>query len=710
MGLIALLDAHTINQIAAGEVVERPASVIRELAENAVDAGATEVAIEIEEGGLARIRVVDNGCGMSREDAAMAFKRHATSKLQDARQLEDIGTLGFRGEALAAIAAVSQVTLDTCVPASGEGTCIVLEGGQQRSIGPSGCPDGTSIEVSNLFFNAPARRRYMKTPGAEAAACTEQVLRMALAHPEVAFTLDSNGKTVFSTAGDGDSRRLLCEVLNEDEAHFVPVSFDSGGLKLSGWIGLPEASRGNRTRQFVIMGGRVVKSPPVTLAVERAYQGKIPSGRFPVYVLCAQFAAGELDVNVHPAKLEVRLKYERQVVSAVQAVIANALDGALSHGPVPTKSQAGVLAPHVPENVAKAPASLQEKGAAPRLTPPPGRFILPGGWHSAGNGKLRQAPSVMAGQVLVKPFDGDDAPSRPYSGAAGGDGVRGQAQPGAQAPCRPDGAAQTVSRAVPTDGEGEHAPSVHAPGQPQMPDCPAAAGAALPTKKQGQDEIGPLGGQGDTLRPVDTVCPAPAEGNLPLPGMEEAARPARWVGQIFHTYLLYEQEDKLYLIDQHAAHERYLYERYRRELLEGPVPSQALLEPVMLPVSPREAGLVEENQDVLAAMGFDLSLFGPLACRLTGVPHFLADAPFEALVRDVLDALGGEGEDPVRERVMRMACRKAVKAGAELPQEAARMLLEMGEKEGCPLTCPHGRPIWVELSRREIEKKFKRVL
>ena len=394
MGLIHTLDAHTRSLIAAGEVVERPASVVRELCDNAVDAGAGLVRVDIAEGGLSCITVVDDGCGMSPEDAAACFGRHATSKLRAGADLMDIGTLGFRGEALASIAAIAEVELTTC-QGNGPGTRVVVRGDTATPPTPANCPQGTRFEVRDLFFNAPARRAFMKSPGAETTACLEQVQNAALAHPEVAFRLTQGGDTLFATHGQGGLDQVFAAILGCDRAQLVPVEAEGGGWRVSGFAGVPERARGNRSRQVLLMGGRVVKHAALTMAAERAYEGLLAYGRYPVFVLQLTWPAGEVDVNVHPAKIQVRIHEERQVASLCHHAVKQAIGGLHSQGPVqalPTRQEFGF-----------APPSGGGERREPAWSAPAPAFGSPYSPPAAGQPlEARQTPNALLSPELGK--------------------------------------------------------------------------------------------------------------------------------------------------------------------------------------------------------------------------------------------------------------------------------------------------------------------
>lgn len=620
MGIIHALNAQTINQIAAGEVVERPASVVKELCENAIDSGATQIIVEIENGGLSMVRVSDNGCGMSFDDAKMAFERHATSKISTADDLECVQSLGFRGEALASIASVSQVDLFTAMAEQDIGTQVRIEAGQLQIHQHAPCSQGTSIAVHNLFYNTPARRKFMKNAGSEAAACHDALNRIALSHPEVSIVYQANGHQVFMTHGDDDRMGVFASLMELHNQDLKPFHIESQGITLKGVLGNADTARGNRSRQFIILCGRAVKSPGIALAVERAYSSSIPTGRFPVFCIEISLPLGDVDVNVHPAKTEVRIKYERQVISFVQDGVYNALQ-------------------EVRENLSE----------------------------SMGFAAFKHSPTPQTTQTQQK-FVTDGQIQHTYDTAWPWE----------------------VNKSIPFTTREK---------------------SSLPTELE-NDKGYPIPKDDQPFTENPSMHPATEiEQNSVDTHRENSKKDIEYIGQLFDTYLVFQAEQTVYIIDQHAAHERYLYEQFQKEMASPQgVAAQNLLEPIFETITPQEAQLLEEHAITLLHLGFDIQPFGSNACRVSAIPHWVSDCQ-TTWVKDMIASLSADSKSsPVTDRILRMACRKAVKAGQKFSTQSAKMLLNHLVEGQVPPTCPHGRPIYTTWTKYELEKQFKRVL
>ncbi|GEJ57474.1 DNA mismatch repair endonuclease MutL [Anaeromyxobacter diazotrophicus] len=603
--VIQVLPPGLVNQIAAGEVVERPASVVKELVENALDAGARQVQVEVEEGGLALVRVTDDGCGMSSDDALLALERHATSKLRDAAGLEAIATLGFRGEALPAIASVARMRLDTCDGAEGApGTRLVLEGGRLVERGAVARPRGTTIEVRDLFFNTPARRKFMRAPASEAGHVSEAVLRVALAHPEVGFTLRSAGRVALgSPAGAALRERAVAALGREAARHLLELSGERGEVRIRGVLTAPDHSEATSRALYLFVNGRYVRDRAASHAVLRAYAGTLPQGRFPAGLLFIELPLDRVDVNVHPQKLEVRFAEARAVQDALFHTVAEAL----------------------------------------RTAP----------W-------LRHRPAEAAG-----PSDG----------------------PGAGGATAPDGAV-----AVPTAAE---APALVAS---VLAEARALHGGPPP----------PLPGSNTSF-----AFPLPAAAGEP-------ARAAgyfgslRYVGQHARTYLLCEAPGgALVVIDQHASHERLLFQRLREAWRARRLPVQPLLVPEVVTLPPGPARAVEGAIDELRALGLDVEPFGGDAFAVKGAPAALGGVELTPLLVDLAQQLeqldrGSALDQAVHDLLATMACHSAVRAHQELAPEEARSLLDGLDSVDFKARCPHGRPVVFELSLYDLERRVGR--
>ncbi|MGI6200104.1 MAG: DNA mismatch repair endonuclease MutL [Christensenellales bacterium] len=669
--MIAQLDLPTANRIAAGEVVERPASVIKELVENAIDAGATAITVEIENGGISAIRVTDNGSGMDRADAELCFARHATSKIASGDDLMRIGTLGFRGEALAAIAAVSRVTLTTRLKGAQEGTLVRMEGGEQLLCQQAGCPEGTSIQVLDLFYNTPARLKFLKTPAAEAGAIGDYLLRLSLARPDIALRLRNQGKVTLHTPGDGKLLSAIRAVYGSPlDRQVIPVSGQSGYCKLRGFVGVGEASRRNRTGQTLVVDGRWVRSALVAQAVEAALEGRVMIGRFPFYVLHLQLPLEAVDVNVHPGKLEIRFREENLVRQAVGDLVKIAL-----RNPAP----------------------------APELLVPPQRAQ-----NATGPTRMAAPERPMTADPAPTPRDRVAPPAAPAPSSAPNT---------PSAPCGADASRSPVRPPQP--------PRFPIFDQPERANLPEVAESAFSLAEGPPAAASPRDGAPSPVvpepgKPAPWEAPAQREVVISEPPAEQMTlphalqdAPVKVLGQVFRGYVVAQQGDCLYIIDQHAAHERLLYERFSKQFAQGPVATQPLMLPVILQVDPAEQALIQENLPLLVQAGFTLEPFGGRSWRVTEAPMLLGEPEVKDCLEEVLASLSTLGRLPRQvgaDRIIRMSCRKAVKAGDPLQMPEIEALLREMTESGAPPTCPHGRPVLIAITERELQKRFKRIV
>ena len=631
---IQRLPEEVVGKIAAGEVVESPAAALKELVENSIDAGATAVTVETREGGITFFRVTDNGSGIAAEDLRMAFERHATSKLRTAEDLFDVRSLGFRGEALASIAAVAKVTLTTRTPRDDRGTQAVNVGGVLQSIQDAPSPEGTTIVVQELFFNTPARLKFLKKPSAEGARVADMVMRMLLSRPDIAFRLIQNDKQVYQSPGDGKLRSAVYSAYGrETTALLRDVCGTAGGITIEGLVGVGPAARANRTHQSFFLNGRYVRSALLTQAVEAACRERVVTGQFPVCVLHLRLPAALVDVNVHPNKLEVRFSDEPLVLEAVRTVVQDAL-------------------------------SQDALESAPRIA-----------WQGGDAPRAAVTVRTADGQA-ARPFGAPEA-----SAAASLPGTQADAVPPAPEP------PQTV---------------------PNFTEVVQGFFSALPPPIVRVREGGHAAGQ---TAPALAGYHQPAQADA---GQEEAPlAPYRVLGVAFQTYILLEQGDLLLLIDQHAAHERILYERMMAALAAGEG-SQQLLVPQVVGVSPMDRERLDTYADAVRGAGFDVEPFGEDAVQLRAVPLVLGEPEAKASFLALVDQLGDlrvlGTQQKRREAILQMACKKAIKGGDALaPAEIEALLLEMC-RTNAPPTCPHGRPLVVVLARSELEKRFKRIV
>ncbi len=666
MPKIHCLERHVANLIAAGEVVERPASVVKELTENAIDAGATAVAVEIQRGGMGYIRVTDNGCGMEPEDAETAFLRHATSKIQNAFDLEAIGTLGFRGEALAAIAAVARVELMTRTADREFGTGLTLEGGKVVEREVVGCPEGTTMIVRNLFYNTPARLKFMKRDVAEGAAVYAVVQHVALSHPEVSFRFVREGKEELLTPGDGDLRSAVYAVLGREVAlGMLPCKRKDEELSVEGFISRPTCCRGNRSGQHFFVNGRYVKSRTMSAALEQAYQNQKMVGKFPGCVLRVACKLNAVDVNVHPAKTEVKFTSERKLFDAVYYAVKETLEAEQGHPQAELK-------PKVPPK-------------QDQVTPNQTFFRT-----------MTAEEYRRTGQVLHSKRQSPAPPREdPFETAMR---QRRQEVRPSELVCIPEAAEPIVVSAV------EDRALVEQP----VDNCVEKSVETVenPLYNPGVSQVEPVQTRKpEPIRLGQTPAPAPAE------QPEETPDTAAWrlAGELFDTYVIVEQGDTAYLIDKHAAHERMNFDRMRAA--DWKPMSQLLLTPQVLHLAPEECGVLLEQMGLLEQFGFAVESFGGDEVLVREAPNDLSADQIEPALEEIASKLLLTGTaDPaaVRDEVLHtMACKAAIKGGwkndrAEL-EVVARAVMS-----GQVKYCPHGRPVAIELSRQQLEKQFKR--
>ena len=636
MPKIIQLSQHIANLIAAGEVVERPASVVKELLENAVDAGATKVTIEIRDGGMTFLRVTDNGCGMAPEDAKTAFLRHATSKLRTAEDLAAISTMGFRGEALAAIASVSRIDLMTKTPGSLSGTSLHLDAGVITEESEVGCPDGTTIIIRDLFYNTPARMKFMKSDTVEGGRVAGAVQMQALAHPEVAFTFLRDGKQILSTPGNGQLQAAVYCVYGRECAQMVSVESRWEDYTLTGFVSKPTDARPSRNLQTFFVNDRPVRSKLLISALEEAYRNQIMVGKFPACVLHLRLPANAVDVNVHPAKTEVKFLSEKAVFDCVHYGVLAALNKQPDRPQVQFKSPPPA-APAPAPKPAPAPASKQQS------------FF-----------RTMTAEEYKHFSAAVK-----DAPKpKPEAAAATAAAVERQQN----IPLR-----ETVMIPAAT----ETAPI------PQIPQLPKTV-------------------------PVPEPQPEPEllQEEMPMP----AGIPWRMVGELYHSYIIVEQGEEAFLIDKHAAHERILFEKLKAN--QEAISSQLLLTPIPVRLSAPAAAELLNNAALLLELGFEIEEFGDNTVLLRQIPMDLSpDAAAEAAEALSADLLAGRREkaDTVRDELLHtVACKAAIKAGwTNDEQELLALVKQVMANEDLKY-CPHGRPICVTLSKKQLEKQFKR--
>ncbi|HNW85871.1 MAG TPA: DNA mismatch repair endonuclease MutL [Candidatus Limiplasma sp.] len=705
---ILKLTDDVIGKIAAGEVVERPASAVKELVENSIDAGATAITVELKDGGIGSIRVSDNGKGIPTGQIRMAFERHATSKLTTADELFDVHTLGFRGEALASVAAVAKVTCTTRARDAEYGVKAQVEAGQWVSVTEAASPVGTTIVVRDLFFNTPVRLKFLKKAQAEAAMVSDYILRLILSRPDIAFRFVSQGKTVYRSAGDGTlESALYCVYGREALQAMRRVRGTQNGVLVDGYVGVGEQSRGNRLQQSFFINGRYFRDERISKALEAGCEGYVMIGRFPICALSLQMPYRLVDVNVHPNKLEVRFQSPDAVAGAVEGLTREALRsvtieerllGVNDPVALPVSEPVEVIslqgdAPPEPQSVLTENEPKTDAGEAspgnPVLAPNavPSQLIpaLPfisdvsGAWLAAENTLQAAIAQPTLRETLALERANSEIlyrePEKRWIGEKG--------DPAAYSPA----ASELPSEAPqPVDND--------APAEPWM----------LTRAVRVQAEAVPDPEKTPQLR-AQWVQES-------MPG-SHANPQIRFVGAVFQTFLLFEAGERLLMVDQHAAHERILYDRYLARY-QGSHVSQRLLSPQMLRFTARDVALLTELNEPLTEAGFELEAFDATNIAVRAVPTILGEnEPIRDLLLDVLDETQtGRGKitrDRLRRRVAQMACKHAIKAGDTLSTADVKALLEQMLATGAQPTCPHGRPIVTEWTRRELEKRFKRI-
>ena len=669
---IQQLSSHVADLIAAGEVVERPASVVKELVENAIDAGSSAIVVEIQRGGMSLIRVTDNGCGIAPEELPTAFLRHATSKLRTAEDLARIGTLGFRGEALAAISAVSRVDVLTRRPEDAVGAAIHGEGGHMEPVREEGAPEGTTIRVADLFYNTPARLKFMKKDSAETAAVAGLMQHLALSHPDVSFKFIKDGQEALHTPGDGKLESAVYAALGREFARtLVPVDGRGGDITVRGFVTAPVNGRGSRSMQVFFVNGRFIKSQVLTAALEGGYRNQLLKGRFPGCVLEVTLPVTAVDVNVHPAKTQVKFAREHDVFEAVFHTVMDALDargGAVS--PVKPANQP-VQNPRQDFFQSMDAKSYREQGAKPAAAPSaPVRPVF-----------TPQPPKADVQPVFNPP------PVKPAE------------------PARPAWNTEWRSTAKVADSVQPIWPPRDAVKLPQ----PSALGKA-PASVTARPETPPAPESAPAPRPFVPAIPA-QQTAMELPGQETvmpAEAPWRIAGEVFHTYIICEDgSENLWLIDKHAAHERINFDRLMAA--KEPPMRQTLMQPVAVEPGKEDAALLLENLELLEQFGFGCEDFGDGAVLVREVPADLDAADTAATLEEFAQKLRtGRSLDEKREALLHtMACKASIKGGWTSDPAELKVLVEKVQS-GEVRYCPHGRPVVVKIRKYELEKLFKR--
>ncbi|MDD6305332.1 MAG: DNA mismatch repair endonuclease MutL [Clostridiales bacterium] len=659
---IKLLSQETIDKIAAGEVVERPSSVVKELVENAIDAKATAITVEIKEGGISFIRITDNGCGIEREQVPMAFLRHSTSKIKAVEDLLSITSLGFRGEALSSIAAVSQVELITKTYGELTGTRYVIEGSKETANEEIGAPEGTTFLVRNLFYNVPARRKFLKTAQTEGNYINDLMERLALSHPDVSFKFISNGQTKMHTAGNSKEKDLIYHIYGRDiTASLLPIEKETPLFKVKGFIGKPLISRGNRNYENYFINGRYVKSALLSKAIEEAYKGFVMQHQYPFCVLYFTIDTNLLDVNVHPTKMELRFSNNEEIYKTLFEIIRGSLTHKDFIPEVPVDEakaeEKKLILPKTPEPFERKRLDAIRKSVA-KDSPYERKYPKQASVHPGSDSAVNKETNIPENQAV---FDRLLSMSIPLATAPAEDETE-------KKQTEKNGLVETVQETV--------------------------------SYKELQSDITYEQQQLENLS--DSFL------------TKDARKKHQMIGQLFDTYWLIQYEDKLFIVDQHAAHEKVLYEKTLKKVQAKTFTSQTLSPPVILTLNLEEVEMLEKYQKEISAFGYGVEPFGGKEYAITAIPADFTGIDMKNMFIEMLDDFaninGKDAPNLVMEKVASMSCKAAIKGNQHISREEAEELIDELLQLENPYNCPHGRPTIISMSKYEIEKKFKRIV
>ena len=704
MGKIAVLDQQTIDKIAAGEVVERPASVVKELVENAIDAKATQVTVEIKDGGIGFIRITDNGSGMEKDDIPLAFLRHSTSKIRSAEDLNGVSSLGFRGEALSSISAVAMVELITKTRESMMGNRCCIEGGVQKTLEEIGAPDGTTFMIRNLFFNTPARKKFLRSEMSEGSAIHELMTHLALSHPEVAFKVLIGGQMRIQTSGNGSLKDVIYHIYGRDVAmRLIQVDRQEGPVHITGFLGKPEISRGNRNYENYFVNGRYVKSKIIAKGIEDGYKSFMMQHRYPFVCLEFQIDGNLLDVNVHPTKMEIRFSNQNLIYDLVERTVKDALSG---RELIPEMTLDALSAPITRTILQRAVVSEQPmewKRPESRLT---AGTVRPESRPTAGTVQLESRPTAGTAQdsAPARAVQTEKAPLEKLWKTPEPTPVKEQPKP-------QDAGLDYFMEQMRKRVEERHRQEAAVATQPE-PKIPTVEDqTALPEPTVSQPTT-----PEPTQQPPAPQMDKPEQMEL-FDGKllsKEAAIHHVIIGQLFDTYWLVQYADKLYIIDQHAAHEKVLYERLMKDLKNRTFQSQLLSPPIILNLSMQEEELFLKYRNCFTDMGFEIEEFGDRAYAVRAIPSNLPGIAKQDILMDLLDGLsditGTASSETLLDKVASMSCKAAVKGNHQMSSMEAKALIDELLSLENPYNCPHGRPTIISMSKYELEKKFKRIV
>ena len=685
MSKIHVLNQDTINKIAAGEVIERPMAVVKELTENAIDADANAITVEVKDGGKALIRMTDNGVGMNEEDVRLAFTPHATSKIDDAEDLLRVSTLGFRGEALASISSVSQLEMVTKTRNELMGCRYEADGGKERTLEAVGCPDGTTILVRNLFFNTPARLKFLKSSPTEAGYINTLIERLALSHPDISFRFINQNQTKLHTSGNGNLKDVIYHIYGKDiTSNLLEVNASEVSCQVKGFIGKPIISRGNRNYMNYFINGRYIKSSTIHKAIEDAYQPDTMQHRYPFTVLHFTVAPELVDINVHPQKMEIRFSDAQGIYQSVYHAISEALKhrefipevslASSDSKPVPQKGQATAKPVREPEMFEK--KRMQSVQILEEIKKQDERLKKQG---------MMQETAVYGKRDNTETSKGMDASSDMESIQAAGSAVLNIGQAEATENTVPNmEQTKTAGNTVPNMEQIENAPNT------------------VPHTERTNE--------------VRYNVHDPVQESFFDKGIlsEQAQKEVKIIGQVFDTYWILQYDSAMYMVDQHAAHEKVLYERFMRQFSEKKPIVQLLQPPVVLTLTMQEEQAVKEHMSVFEELGYQIEPFGGREYVVNGVPAHLPQIGNEELLKEVIDAMVDEHARPtpdiLKDKIASMSCKAAVKGNNRLPREQMEELLRELMTLENPYHCPHGRPTMIKMTKTELDKKFKRIV
>lgn len=637
MGSIVLLDEHTINKIAAGEVVDRPASIVKELVENSIDAKATAITVEIQKGGISYIKITDNGVGFASDDIELAFERHATSKIRKEEDLLHITSMGFRGEALASIAAISKVTLISRNEKEEIGRRAYVEAGNVKSIEQVASNIGTKIEVRDVFYNVPARFKFLKKDFTEAGYIEDVIIRTAIANPHISFKYINNGKTIIQTSGNGDLSSTVYDIFGKEiYQNIVPISYESNDMKAEGVIGLPNISRSTRSHQFTYINSRYIKNKTLSTAIEKACEQKYAINKFAFIILNISINPEHIDVNVHPAKLEVKFDDESKIFDLVYYAVRYALES-------------------------------NERTISPFTNIKPVETV----------NKIEQISKDLLNNGVIKKENNEYIPEKKFDFSRE---IKKQAEIIKPVSAINDETTEEYNTNTEIKENITYIPE-------EIPDIPL-----VETKEK------------------NNVVNNNSYENVDILEKEELAY--KYVGQVFDTYIIIQIKDKMYIIDQHAAHERLLYEQIKEAYYSKEKQSQLLLIQILVELLPKEKEIVDQNLDMFEKSGFILENFDENTIKISGVPNIGYDIEYKSMFKDIVDDLLGASKTQKDEKEFRflatLACKAAVKGRMKLDTKEQIALIDQMVKLDNPFTCPHGRPTAYEISKYEIERRFLR--